>query len=58
LLWAIGCNAVTRHDATVSVRAGFSGNELSALWPADSGWQLTERRAGFFSHVFVARRMD
>jgi hypothetical protein len=58
LLWAIGCNAVTRHDATVSVRAGFSGNELSALWPADSGWQLTERRAGFFSHVFVARRTD
>ena len=29
----IGCNAVTRHDAAVSVRAGFLGNELSALWP-------------------------
>jgi len=58
LLWAIGCNAVTRHDATVSVRAGFSGRELSVLWPADSGWQLTGRRAGFFSHLFVARRMD
>ena len=25
LLWLIGCNAVTRHDATISVRAGFSG---------------------------------
>ena len=58
LLWAIGCNSVTRHDATVSVRAGFSGNELSALWPADNRWQLTERSAGFFSHLFVARRMD
>ena len=33
LLWAIGCNRVTRHDAVVSVRAGFSGEELSALWP-------------------------
>jgi hypothetical protein len=58
LLWAIGCNAVTRHDAAVSVRAGFSGSELSALWPVDKDWQLTERRAGFFSHLFVARRRD
>jgi len=56
LLWAIGCNSVTRHDATVSVRAGFSDRELSALWPADTGWQLTERRTGFFSHLFVARQ--
>ncbi len=56
LLWAIGCNAVTRHDAAVSVRAGFSGSELSALWPVDKDWQLTERRTGFFSHLFVARR--
>jgi hypothetical protein len=58
LLWAIGCNAVTRHDAAVSVRAGFSGNELSALWPVDRDWQLTERRTGLFSHLFVARRTD
>jgi methyltransferase family protein len=57
-LWAIGCNSVTRHDAVISVRAGFSGQELSVLWPADGGWQLTERRSGFFSHLFVARRMD
>ncbi|MGB7768814.1 MAG: hypothetical protein WBN22_08175 [Verrucomicrobiia bacterium] len=56
LLWIIGCNAVTRHDAAVSVRAGFSGQELSALWPKDKGWQLTERRTGFFSHLFVARQ--
>jgi hypothetical protein len=55
LLWLIGCNSVTRHDATVSVRAGFSDRELSALWPADRGWQLTERRTGLFSHLFVAR---
>lgn len=58
LLWAIGCNSVTRHDAAVSVRAGFSGRELSALWPADGGWQLTERRTGLFSHLFMARRME
>ena len=58
LRWAIGCNSVTRHDAAISVRAGFSGRELSALWPADSGWQCTERRAGVFSHLFVARKIS
>jgi hypothetical protein len=56
LLWAVGCNAVTRHDAAVSVRAGFFGNELSALWPDREKWQLTERRAGMFSHLFIASR--
>jgi len=55
-LWVIGCNSVTRHDAAVSVRAGFAGNELSALWPAGANWQLVERRAGPFSHLFVAQR--
>jgi SAM-dependent methyltransferase len=34
LLGAIGCNDVTRHDAAVSVRAGFRGDEISRLWPA------------------------
>jgi hypothetical protein len=57
-LWVIGCNSVTRYDAAVSVRAGFSGRELSALWPAGSGWRLVERRTGFFSHLFVAQRRD
>ncbi|HUA67990.1 MAG TPA: methyltransferase domain-containing protein [Candidatus Saccharimonadales bacterium] len=58
LLWIIGCNSVTRHDAAISVRAGFSGNELSALWPKNEEWQLTEKRSGFFSHLFVAQRKD
>jgi hypothetical protein len=58
LLWAIGCISVTRHDASVCVRAGFTGSELSALWPVDNDWQLTECRTGFFSHLFVARRKD
>jgi hypothetical protein len=56
LLWFIGCNDVTRHDAVVSIRAGFAGRELSALWPDRAGWELTERRAGLFSHLFIARR--
>ena len=55
LLWALGCNDVTRHDAAVSVRAGFSGGELSALWPDHDHWQLAEHRAGLFSHLFIAR---
>jgi len=56
LVGLIGCGPVTRHDAPVSVRAGFTGGELTALWPDRGNWQLTERRAGLFSHRFVARR--
>lgn len=54
----IGCNPVTCHDAPISVRAGFKGSELSSLWPAGENWHLTERRAGLFSHLFIARRKD
>ena len=57
LLGLIGCNAVTRHDAVVSIRAGFSGREISAEWPAGEGWQLAERPAGLFSHCFIAARL-
>lgn len=55
LLGALGCNDVTRHDAVVSVRAGFSGAELAALWPKDRGWHIEEGPRGLFSHLFVAR---
>lgn len=55
-LGLIGCNSVTKHDALVSMKAGFVGNELSALWPTDGGWQLMERRAIVFTHLFVAHR--
>jgi hypothetical protein len=58
LLWTIGCNSVTRHDAKISTRAGFLERELSALWPDKKNWELTERPAGLFSHLFVARRRD
>jgi hypothetical protein len=56
LLWAIGCNDVTRHDAVLSVEAGFNGRELSALWPEPGQWQLHEHAARLFTHCFVARR--
>lgn len=55
LLWGIGCNSVTRHDAAVSVRAGFRGQELSQSWPLD-GWRLQEQAAGCFGHLFIAVR--
>ena len=58
LLWTIGCNSVTRHDAGISIRAGFSGSEISALWPDKEKWELTERSAGLFSHLFIARRKE
>jgi len=55
LLWAFGAGEVTRHDAPASVRAGFRGSELSALWPAKRD-RLEERRAGLFTHIFAATR--
>ena len=58
LLGVAGCNDVSRHDAVVSVRAGFAGKELSALWPAVSGWALEERAHGLFSHCFAASRIN
>jgi hypothetical protein len=54
MLGAIGCNDVTRHDAVVSVRAGFRDGELSRLWPRESAWKFAERRRGLFSHAFAA----
>jgi hypothetical protein len=56
LLGVVGCNDVTRHDAAASVRAGFLGRELSALWPDAAGWRLAEGPARPFGHLFVARR--
>jgi len=55
-LWLIGCSQVTCHDAVASVRAGFNGKELSALWPPNGAWQLQEKAAGWFGHCFVAQR--
>jgi hypothetical protein len=50
----IGCNAVTGHDAPISVKAGFKEQELTQLWPDRAGWRLYEAEAGLFSHVFAA----
>ncbi len=53
LLGVAGCNDVSRHDAVVSVRAGFAGRELTALWHS-GGWTCEERARGVFSHSLVA----
>lgn len=55
LVGLLGCNDVTRHDAVASVRAGFTGRELSEHWP-DEGWVLEERAAFPFTHIFKAHR--
>ena len=57
LLWALGCNDVTRHDAVASVRAGFTNLDLASLWPQDvlqRRWRLDERVAFPFTHLFTA----
>lgn len=56
LVGLLGCNDVTRHDAVVSVQAGFAAQELSRHWPRDGRWSLHENAAFPFSHVFQARR--
>jgi hypothetical protein len=57
LVGVLGANDVTRHDAVASVRAGFCGRELSALWPADAGWTLQERGIFPFTHGFAAHAL-
>jgi hypothetical protein len=57
LMGAIGASRVTRHDAVLSVRAGFRDHELASIWPGDrDAWQLHEHKAGLFSHIFHATR--
>ena len=56
LIGLAGCNDVSRHDAVVSVRAGFRDGEISALWPKGGSWALQEGARGLFSHAFVASR--
>lgn len=55
LLRVIGANAVTLHDAAMSVRAGFAGQELSGLWPGGAAMTVREGRVGPFTHAFSAR---
>ena len=55
-LGLLGCHSVTRHDARVSVEAGFKKKELSDLWPSPSGWFLEERSAGPFTQFFSAAK--
>ena len=53
----VGCNDVTRHDAEISVRAGFTGSEVSKLWPDNQSWRILEKNAGLFTHFFGAKRV-
>ena len=57
LVGMLGANDVTRHDAVVSVRAGFQGRDLSALWPQDGLWHLNENSVLPFTHVFRAHAL-
>jgi hypothetical protein len=54
LVGLIGCGPVTRHDAVISVRAGFRQGELSGLWPAAARWKTEEFEAGLATHCFMA----
>ena len=57
LVGMLGANDVTRHDAVVSVRAGFLGHDLSVLWPQGANWFLQESSVLPFTHVFKAHAL-
>jgi hypothetical protein len=57
LVGMLGANDVTRHDAVVSVRAGFLGRDLSVLWPQGGPWRLHENSVLPFTHVFKAHAL-
>jgi hypothetical protein len=55
----LGLNHVSRHDALVSVRAGFRGTELPVLLglpPAEWQWQIHSTTLGAYRFVAVRRR--
>ncbi len=54
LVGLLGCNAVSRNDAVLSVHAGFRDAELTAAWPKTGSWQIDEYPAGLFTHCFLA----
>jgi hypothetical protein len=55
LIGLLGASAVTREDAVKSVDAGFTGEEITAAWPAsDKTWWTQEFRVLPFSHCFIA----
>ncbi len=53
----LGANEVTREDGMKSVAAGFTGLELTQVWPQVQGpWRVDEYREWPFTHCFVAAR--
>jgi len=57
LVFALGANDVTRHDAVASVQAGFHDLELSMLWPKDRAWICRERGVFPFSQLFQSHAL-
>jgi SAM-dependent methyltransferase len=59
-LWLIGCNDVTRHDAPVSIHAGFNQQELQQLWPESrkAEWKFEEKKCGLFTHWFGVSKLS
>jgi SAM-dependent methyltransferase len=57
LVGVLGVNEVTRSDAVKSVGAGFSGRELTGMWPKSQvDWWHEEYPAPPFTHCFAAAR--
>jgi hypothetical protein len=57
LVFLLGANDVSRHDAVASVQAGFRAQDVSALWPQDQSWQVREQAVFPFTHLFEAHAL-
>lgn len=56
-LWPFGINRITRHDAHVSVAAGFVGDELGRFLGLDSReWTVSARTTPLGAYRFLAER--
>ncbi|MCC5807439.1 MAG: hypothetical protein JJU00_14035 [Opitutales bacterium] len=56
--FVLGLNHVSRHDAVVSVRAGFRGEELPALLGLDpaAGWEASVHTTALGAYRLAAKR--
>jgi Methyltransferase domain len=58
MIGLLGTNRVTREDAATSVAAGFTRQELTAIWQdLDGHWVCEEYPALPFTHCFTATRV-
>lgn len=55
-LLTLGMNRITKHDASISVKAGFQDNELAQALCLNKSWQVIVRQTWRGAYRFIAWR--